>query len=78
MFVFRKEVDEVTLHATVVDDKNHIVTGLDRADFTVYEDGTAAKGHVFPSRRHSRGSWDSDRQFWLHARQAAGGKRSSH
>ena len=39
VFVFRKEVDEVTLHATVVDDKNHLVTGLDRSDFTVYEDG---------------------------------------
>ena len=39
VFVFRKEVDEVTLHATVVDDKNHLVTGLDRSDFTVFEDG---------------------------------------
>lgn len=43
MFVFRKEVDEVTLHATVVDDKNHIVANLDRADFTVYEDGQPQK-----------------------------------
>src|SRR5271165_4218164 len=43
IFVFRKEVDEVTLHATVVDDKNHIVTGLDRADFTVFEDGQPQK-----------------------------------
>jgi len=43
LFVFRKEVDEVTLHATVVDDKNHLVTNLDRADFTVYEDGQAQK-----------------------------------
>jgi len=43
VFVFRKEVDEVTLHATVVDDKNHIVTGLDRSDFTVYEDGQPQK-----------------------------------
>jgi VWFA-related protein len=43
VFVFRKEVDEVTLHATVVDDKNHIVTGLDRGDFTVYEDGQPQK-----------------------------------
>lgn len=43
VFVFRKEVDEVTLHATVVDDKNHIVTNLDRADFTVYEDGQPQK-----------------------------------
>ena len=43
IFVFRKEVDEVTLHATVVDDKNHLVTNLDRADFTVYEDGQQQK-----------------------------------
>jgi Ca-activated chloride channel homolog len=43
VFVFRKEVDEVNLHATVVDDKNHIVTGLDRGDFTVYEDGQPQK-----------------------------------
>jgi Ca-activated chloride channel homolog len=43
VFVFRKEVDEVTLHATVVDDKNHLVTDLDRAGFTVYEDGQQQK-----------------------------------
>jgi len=43
IFVFRKEVDEVTLHATVVDDKNHLVTDLVRADFTVYEDGQPQK-----------------------------------
>lgn len=43
VFVFRKEVDEVTLHATVVDDKNHLVTGLDRTNFTVYEDGKPQK-----------------------------------
>jgi len=38
-FVFHKQVDEVVLHATVVDDKQHIVTSLDRGDFNVYEDG---------------------------------------
>ena len=43
VFVFRKEVDEVTLHATVVDDKNRLVTNLDRNDFTVYEDGQPQK-----------------------------------
>jgi Ca-activated chloride channel family protein len=37
VFVFRKEVDEVTLHATVVDDKNHILTNLDRSAFSVFE-----------------------------------------
>jgi VWFA-related protein len=39
VFVFRKDVDEVLLHATVQDDKNHIVTNLDRSAFTVFEDG---------------------------------------
>ena len=39
VFVFRKDVDEVMLHATVVDDKQHLVTNLDRTAFTVFEDG---------------------------------------
>jgi VWFA-related protein len=43
VFIFRKEVDEVTLHATVVDDKNHLVTALQRGDFTVFEDGKPQK-----------------------------------
>jgi VWFA-related protein len=38
-FVFRKQVEEVVLHATVVDDKQHIVTGLDKEAFSVFEDG---------------------------------------
>jgi VWFA-related protein len=39
VFVFRKEVEEVVLHATVIDDKQRIVTTLDKGDFTVYENG---------------------------------------
>jgi len=39
VFVFRKDVDEVMLHATVVDDKQRIITNLDRNAFTVFEDG---------------------------------------
>jgi VWFA-related protein len=39
IFVFRKEVEEVVLHATVIDDKQHIVTNLDKDDFSVFEDG---------------------------------------
>jgi Ca-activated chloride channel family protein len=39
VFVFRKDVDEVLLHATVVDDKQHIVTNLDKTAFTILEDG---------------------------------------
>jgi Ca-activated chloride channel family protein len=40
-FVIRKDVNEVLLHATVVDDRQHIVTNLDRNAFTVFEDGKA-------------------------------------
>jgi Ca-activated chloride channel family protein len=39
VFVFRKDVDEVLLHATVVDDHQHIVTNLDKTAFNVFEDG---------------------------------------
>ena len=39
VFVFRKQVEEVVLHATVIDDKQRIVTNLEKAAFTVYEDG---------------------------------------
>jgi Ca-activated chloride channel homolog len=39
VFVFRKDVDEVMLHASVIDDKQHIITTLDRGAFTVFEDG---------------------------------------
>ncbi|MGC2541782.1 MAG: VWA domain-containing protein [Candidatus Sulfotelmatobacter sp.] len=39
MFVFRKQIEEVVLHATVVDEQQHLVTGLDRSAFTVYEQG---------------------------------------
>jgi VWFA-related protein len=36
-------VDEVVLHAVVIDDKQHMVTDLDRNAFTVYEDGKLQK-----------------------------------
>src|SRR5271168_5107296 len=35
-FVIRKDVDEVLIHATVVDDKQHIVTDLDKSAFAVF------------------------------------------
>ncbi len=38
-FVFKKQVEEVVLHATVFDDQRRPVTGLDRSAFSVYEDG---------------------------------------
>ena len=36
-FTFKAEAREVVLHATVVDDRNHLVMNLDKPDFTVYE-----------------------------------------
>ena len=40
VYVFRKQVEEVVLHATVIDEKHRLVTGLTRNDFQVFEDGT--------------------------------------
>jgi VWFA-related protein len=37
VFVFRKDVQEVTLEATVVDDKNRLITDLGRSAFSVFE-----------------------------------------
>ena len=42
-FTFRKEVEEVILHATVVDQQQRLVTSLPREAFTVYEDGEPQK-----------------------------------
>jgi Ca-activated chloride channel family protein len=39
MFVFKREVEEVVLHATVYDERRHIVSSLDRSAFTVLENG---------------------------------------
>jgi VWFA-related protein len=39
VYVFRAQVQEVVLHATVVDEKHRIVTNLARNDFQVFEDG---------------------------------------
>ena len=43
VFVFKTQVEEVVLHATVVDDKQRMITGLDRNAFTVFEDGKPQK-----------------------------------
>jgi Ca-activated chloride channel family protein len=40
-YLFRKKVDEVVLHATVMDSKGRFITKLERPAFTVYEDGVA-------------------------------------
>lgn len=39
MFVLHKEVDEVSLHATIMDEKDALITNLDRSAFAVFEDG---------------------------------------
>jgi Ca-activated chloride channel homolog len=39
MFVFKKEVEEVVLHATVFDNQRQIVPDLDRTAFSVLENG---------------------------------------
>lgn len=43
IYVFKAKVEEVVLHATVVDDRQRLVTNLDRTAFTVYEDGQPQK-----------------------------------
>lgn len=39
VYIFRAQVQEVVLHATVVDEKHRIVTNLAKNDFQVFEDG---------------------------------------
>jgi Ca-activated chloride channel homolog len=39
MFVFKKQVEEVVLHATVYDQDRNPVTGLNRSEFSVFENG---------------------------------------
>jgi Ca-activated chloride channel family protein len=48
-FVFRAEVQEVMLHATVLDDKQRLVTNLDKTAFTVFENN---QPQIIKSFRH--------------------------
>jgi Ca-activated chloride channel homolog len=50
-FVFKKEIEEVILHATVVDDENRLITGLARNNFVVYEDGKPQELTSFRTER---------------------------
>lgn len=43
VFIFKKEVEEVTLHATVVDERQQLITSLNRGDFMVFENGQPQK-----------------------------------
>ncbi len=40
MFVFKKQVEEVVLHATVYDEARNLVPGLDKTAFSVLENGS--------------------------------------
>src|ERR1051326_8541728 len=44
VFGYRQVVNEVTLSATVLDAKRHLVTNLDKTNFVVYEDSGDGKG----------------------------------
>jgi VWFA-related protein len=43
VFVFKREVEEVVLHATAMDDKNHLVMNLDKSAFSVFENNQLQK-----------------------------------
>ncbi|MGO9518938.1 MAG: VWA domain-containing protein [Candidatus Korobacteraceae bacterium] len=47
VYIFKKEVQEVILHATVVDEHNRLVTNLTRNDFTVFENNKPQKMTLF-------------------------------
>jgi Ca-activated chloride channel homolog len=40
MFVFKKQVEEVVLHATVLDEQRHLVPSLNQSAFAVLDNGT--------------------------------------
>jgi len=50
VYVFKKRVEEVVLHATVVDDHDRLITNLDRSAFTVYENGQPQRITSFDHR----------------------------
>jgi VWFA-related protein len=50
-FVFKKEVEEVILHAVVVNDQNRLITGLANDNFKVFEDGKLQKVTSFRKER---------------------------
>jgi Ca-activated chloride channel family protein len=45
--IYRSGVDTVHLSVTVTDSKNHPITGLDKADFQVFEDGLPQEIAIF-------------------------------
>jgi Ca-activated chloride channel homolog len=49
-FVIKTQVANTVLHATVVDDKKHVVNGLTKNDFQVYENGQLQQINSFDRR----------------------------
>ena len=47
LYVFKAEVDEVVLHATVLDEHHRLVTNLDRDAFKIFDDGRRQQIHSF-------------------------------
>ncbi|PYV61282.1 MAG: hypothetical protein DMG97_43635, partial [Acidobacteria bacterium] len=47
VFVFRTQAQEVTLHATVVDERNRLVTNLGKPDFAVFENNQPQQIRTF-------------------------------
>jgi len=74
LIAFKKEVQEVILHATVVDEQRRLVTNLDRAAFTVFEDGMqqATTSH---GSRHCRLSCALEKQSPRRPKGSAGHHR---
>ena len=52
-YTFRSQVNEVTLSATVLDSRRHLVTNLAETNFAVYEDNQPQKITSFRRRRYS-------------------------
>jgi Ca-activated chloride channel family protein len=49
-YTLQRNVDEVVLNATVLDDKQHLVTTLAKDDFKVFEDGVPRPSPRFSTR----------------------------
>jgi len=47
LYVFKAEVEEVVLHATVLDEHHHLVTSLGREAFKIFDDGQPQRIHSF-------------------------------
>ena len=69
-FVFKKQVQEVFLHATVVDEMGRPVTTLTRNDFQIFQNGQAGSNHLVRTGRRAGCNRDCHRQLRFYAGQA--------